>query len=79
MEFCNFFRLTRWIARLNIRVQQEKSSQKDDLFFLGFEKDKKMQTSVIDSGTGKYSSRRNLRKCVAKKQKPKNHMEMQEN
>jgi len=32
---------------LHIRIQQEKSYQKDELFFLGFEKVIKMQVSVI--------------------------------
>ena len=33
--------------RLHIRIQQEKSYQNDELFFLGFEKFIKMQASVI--------------------------------
>jgi len=32
---------------LHIRIQQEKSSQNDKLFYLGFEKVLKMQASVI--------------------------------
>ena len=32
---------------LYIRIQQEKSYQNDELFFLGFEKVLKMQASVI--------------------------------
>ena len=33
---------------LDIRNQQEKSYQNDELLFLGFEKVKKMQASVIE-------------------------------
>ena len=36
---------------LHIRIQQEKSYQNDELFFLGFEKVLKMQASVIENGT----------------------------
>ena len=33
---------------LHIRIQQEKSYQKDELFFLGFEEVLKMQASVVN-------------------------------
>ena len=36
---------------LDIRNQQEKNYQNDELFFLGFEKVKKMQASVIKNFT----------------------------
>ena len=35
---------------LHIRIQQEKSYQNDEFFFLGFEKVLKMQASVMSSG-----------------------------
>ena len=41
---------------LDIRKQQEKSYQNDDLFFLGFDKVKKMQASIIGATSWKYVS-----------------------
>ena len=35
----------------HIRIQQEKSYQNDELFFLGFEKVSKMQAGIIENGT----------------------------